>query len=99
MQEAQELRKAMKGLGTDEEAIIKIMAANNFVQRAEIARCFQASFGMDLQKELKKELSGHLEKLCMAAFQDHYEYWATQINEAIKGVGTDEKNLIPLIIL
>lgn len=35
----------------------------------------------------------------MAAFQDHYEFWASQINEAVKGCGTDEKNLIPLVIL
>lgn len=32
-------------------------------------------------------------------FQDHYEFWAREIKEAIKGAGTDEKKLIPLILL
>jgi len=32
-------------------------------------------------------------------FQPHYEFWATEIREAVKGAGTEEKKLIPLIIM
>lgn len=35
----------------------------------------------------------------IAAFTEHYTYWAEQIKATIKGAGTDEKNLIPLILL
>ena len=38
MAQAAILRKAMKGLGTDEKAIINVMATHNFVERAMISK-------------------------------------------------------------
>ena len=96
---AQILRKAMKGLGTDEMAIIQVMKTHDSRQRAAIAESFCSQYGMTLDRELKKELSGNLEKICRGAFTDRYVYWAQHIDDAIRGAGTDEKRLIQLILL
>ena len=92
--DAQTLRTAMKGLGTDERAIINVMRNHTWEGRFAIANQFQASFGMDLYRELRRELSGNLEKVCIGAFMNRYQYWAEQIHSAIAGAGTDEDYLI-----
>ena len=96
---AQILRKAMKGLGTDEMAIIQVMKTHNSRERTAIAESFCSQYGMTLDRELKKELSGNLEKICRGAFTDRYVYWAQYIDDAIRGAGTDEKRLIQLVLL
>jgi capsular polysaccharide biosynthesis protein len=50
----------LKGLGTDERAIIQVMASHNSQERAQIANQFCGSFGMELHKELEKDLTGQL---------------------------------------
>lgn len=96
---AQILRKAMKGLGTDEMAIIEVVRTHNWQQRAAIAESFCSQYGMTLDKELHKELSGNLRRVLKGAFTDRYVYWAQHIDEAIRGAGTDEKRLIQLVIM
>ena len=60
-QDAADLRKAMKGLGTDEDAIIKIVANRKNSERQQIKECYKTAYGRDLMVDLKKELSGNLE--------------------------------------
>ena len=59
-QDAADLRKAMKGLGTDEGTIIKIIANRTQKQRVLIKESFQRQFSRDLIKDLKSELNGKL---------------------------------------
>ena len=99
MNSAQILRKAMKGLGTDEMAIIRVIASHNWKQRAAIAESFCAQYGMTLDRELGKELSFNVKKLIKGAFTDRYVYWAQKIDDAIRGAGTDDKRLIQLVIM
>ena len=97
MNDAQTLRNAMKGLGTDERAIINVMRNHTWEGRSAIANQFQASFGIDLFQQLRRELSGNLEKVCIGAFMNRYQFWAQQLNKAIAGAGTDEDHLIQLV--
>ncbi|CAL6105751.1 Annexin_9 [Hexamita inflata] len=96
---AGELRKALKGAGTDEKTIIRIASTHNFIERALISRAFTAQFGLSLEKELKSDLAGNIENLLVGVFEDRHEFWARKIHEAIKGAGTDEKKLISMVIL
>ena len=99
MNSAQILRRAMKGLGTDEMAIIRVIATHGWRERAAIAESFCAQYGMTLDRELSKELSFNLKKLIKGAFTDRYVYWAQKIDDAIRGAGTDDKRLIQLVIM
>ena len=56
--DCERLRKAMKGLGTDEKTIIQILGNRSNKQRQELKKVFTSMFGRDLIKDLHSELSG-----------------------------------------
>ena len=72
-QDAADLHKAMKGLGTDEAAIIKIIANRTNQQRQLIKNSFNKQFNRDLIKDLKSELSGKFEDTVLALFMEPIE--------------------------
>ena len=96
-QDAADLRKAMKGLGTDEATIIKIVANRTQKQRVQIKESYQRQFNRDLIKDLKDELRGKLEDAVVNLFKDPIEYDVDQLKKAMKGAGTDEDSLIEII--
>ena len=91
------LRQAMKGIGTDESQIIKIVCNRNSAQRQEIKKYYATAYGKDLVKQLKSELSGKLEDVVIGLFQTPAEYDATCLYHAMKGIGTDEGVLVEII--
>ena len=95
--DAEDLRKAMKGFGTDEAALIKICANRTNSQRQQIKAVYKATFGRDLISDLKSELHGKFEDAMIALFADPIEYDADQLREAMKGLGTNEDTLIEII--
>ena len=95
--DAEALRNAMKGAGTDENAIIKLVANRTNAQRQKIKLFYKSSYGRDLVEDLKKELSGNFEDAVIALFYDPVEYDCYQLRKAMKGLGTDEDTLIEII--
>ena len=91
------VRKAMKGLGTDEDTIIKLVCNRTNHERQEIVKYYATAYGKDLIKELKSELGGKLEDVVLGMFQTPAEYDATCLYKAMKGIGTDESVLIEII--
>ena len=91
------LYRAMKGVGTDENAIINIICSRNAMQRAEIRRRYIALYGKDLIKRLKDELSGNFEDTVIGLFMTPPEYDAYCLYKAMKGLGTNEGVLIEII--
>uniref|UniRef100_A0AAQ4P986 Annexin n=1 Tax=Gasterosteus aculeatus aculeatus TaxID=481459 RepID=A0AAQ4P986_GASAC len=96
--DAQALRKAMKGFGTDEDAIIDIVAQRSNAQRQEIRRTFKSLLGRDLMKDLKSELSKNLERLIIGLMLTPAEFDAKMMRKAIEGAGTDEHALIEILV-
>ncbi|KAM9325521.1 annexin A7 [Gastrophryne carolinensis] len=95
--DAEKLRKAMKGFGTDEQAIVDVVANRSNDQRQKIKAAFKTAYGKDLIKDLKSELSGHVEELILALFMPPTYYDAWSLHNAMKGAGTKEKVLIEIM--
>ena len=92
------LKKAMKGLGTDEDLIINILAYRTSQQRVEIKNKYKALYGKDLIKELKSELSGSFEDAIIGLMYSQVEYDARLLYKAMHRLGTDEGVLIEIIV-
>uniref|UniRef100_A0A8C3S3E5 Annexin n=1 Tax=Chelydra serpentina TaxID=8475 RepID=A0A8C3S3E5_CHESE len=95
--DAKVLRKAMKGLGTDEGAIIDVVTQRSNAQRQEILRTYKSHFGRDLMADLKSELAGSLARLILGLMMTPAQFDAKQLKKAMEGVGTDENILIEIL--
>jgi len=94
---AEKLRKAMKGMGTDEAAIIRVLTSHNNEQRQEIEKMFKTMYGKDLREDLKSELRGNFEDAVIALLDPPRLYDAKELKRAMKGAGTDEGALIEIL--
>ncbi|VDN00233.1 unnamed protein product [Thelazia callipaeda] len=58
---------------------------------------YKNKYGKDLIDELKKELSGDFEDVIMGLMETPTKYDATQLQKAMKGLGTTETTLIDIL--
>ena len=91
------LRAAMKGIGTDEDAIINILTSRSNAHRYMLKHRYKALLGRDLIKDLKSELSGHFEDACIALLESPYELDCRSLYEAMARLGTNEATLIEIV--
>jgi len=96
-EDAKVLRKAMKGLGTDEKAITEVLGSRSNQQRMDIKNRFKTMYGKDLLDELKSELGGEFKDLCIALMKTPTELDCEELREAMSGAGTDERALIEIL--
>uniref|UniRef100_A0A8D0CZ87 Annexin n=1 Tax=Sander lucioperca TaxID=283035 RepID=A0A8D0CZ87_SANLU len=87
----------MKGFGTDEKAIIELLGSRTNKQRVPMVAAYKTTYGKDLCKDLKSELTGNFEKLVLAMMKSPAHFDASELREAIKGAGTDEACLIEIL--
>ena len=95
--DAETLRNAMKGFGTDEATLIKVVANRTNRQRQIIKDQYKQAFGRDLIADLKSELHGKMEDAFIALFTNPVEFDADSLRNAMHGMGTDEDTLIEII--
>uniref|UniRef100_A0A0B6YTW9 Annexin n=1 Tax=Arion vulgaris TaxID=1028688 RepID=A0A0B6YTW9_9EUPU len=91
------LRKAMAGFGTDEKAIIHCLGNHTCVQRIEAAKAYKTAFGKDLVADIKSELTGDFEEVCVAMLTPPRILDARELHDAISGAGTDETTIIEVL--
>jgi hypothetical protein len=100
-QDADDLYKATEGWNTDESVFNKIFVTRSPMELAYIAKYYKEYKGNSILKTIEDEFSGDTEKLYKAivhAVINPSEYFAKRINEAIKGVGTNENLLIRVVV-
>lgn len=95
--DADVLHRAMKGLGTDEKALITILCHRTSSQRAAINLAYKSGYGKDLESKLRSELSGAFEKVMVALCLPVAEYMAREMYVAISGIGTSEGTLVEIL--
>lgn len=88
------LRKAMRGIGTDEKRIINILSETTNSQRQEIKIEFMTMYGKSLEEELSSETGGAFLKCLKKLLQPIWELEAEYVRKAMKGIGTNEQILI-----
>jgi annexin A7/11 len=88
--QADALRKAMKGFGTDEKALIAILAPLDPLQVAAVRSTFSNHLGRDLMKDVKSETSGYFEAGLVAVIEGPLMHDVESVHSAIDGLGTKE---------
>ncbi|CAL6011738.1 Annexin_2 [Hexamita inflata] len=96
---ANEIHQACKGAGTDELRILNVLTQCSMEDLQQVIRAYYVSFGQPISRLLKKQTGGKFRDIVLGSFEGRYQYWARKIREAIKGIGTDEKSLIELVLM
>lgn len=101
--EAKELYEAGVGkfFGTDESVFIRILCSQSFSQLNATFAEYSQLAKADIEKSIKDEMSGDLEFACLTiikAARNKSAYYAEQLNNAMKGLGTKDDDLIRLLV-
>eukprot|EP00344_Euplotes_crassus_P000699 CAMPEP_0196996750 /NCGR_PEP_ID=MMETSP1380-20130617/2548_1 /TAXON_ID=5936 /ORGANISM="Euplotes crassus, Strain CT5" /LENGTH=315 /DNA_ID=CAMNT_0042412805 /DNA_START=47 /DNA_END=994 /DNA_ORIENTATION=+ len=97
MADAEALRKAMKGIGTDEKELINVICARTSAELKQVEIDFKTQFGKDLIADIRSETSGNFREVLCARIQTRAHYDAECLRKAIAGAGTDEACLIEIL--
>ena len=95
---ADALRKAMKGFGTDEGTLIKILATADPLYVAKLNHTYSQRLGRNLEKDVKSEVSGKLEDALVAFIRGPLMQDVHAVRNAVKGIGTNEDLLNDVLI-
>ncbi|KAL2979615.1 hypothetical protein AAZX31_13G181800 [Glycine max] len=96
-EDAEALWKAVKGWGTDEKTIIKILGHRNASQRQQIRLVFQDIHLEDLVKRLESELSGDFERAVYRWTLEPSKRYAVLANVAIKNANKDYHVMVEIV--
>ncbi|WRX11758.1 Annexin repeat - like 2 [Theobroma cacao] len=96
LEDAEALRKACQGWGTDEKAIISVLGHRNAAQRKQIRLAYEELYQEDLIKRLESELSGDFEKAVYRWVLDPADRDAVLANVAIKKISPDHHVVIEI---
>ncbi|KAF8719919.1 hypothetical protein HU200_024683 [Digitaria exilis] len=86
-EDAENIRKAVQGWGTDEKALIEILGHRTAAQRAEIAVAYEGLYNETLLDRLHSELSGDLRSAMMLWTMDPAARDAKLAHKALKKKG------------
>ncbi|PPD75372.1 hypothetical protein GOBAR_DD27711 [Gossypium barbadense] len=96
VEDAENIRKACQGWGTDEKAIISILGHRNLFQRKLVRLAFQEIYHQDLLQQLKCELSGNLERAISLWTLDPADRDAVLANETLQKSDPDYRVIIEI---
>lgn len=86
----------MKGFGTDEQAIIKILTSISHSQRTAIVKYFKEENNREVLEELKEELGEKFDDLTYALTTSPAEYFSYEFNSILESDKVDERALIEI---
>jgi annexin A7/11 len=92
------IRKAMKGFGTDEKALITTMAKKDPIQMNTIRTQFDQRLMRNMISDLEKETSGYFEKGLVQIARGPLTGDCYTLYNAMKGLGTKEAALDDVLV-
>jgi len=92
-----ELHEAMKGLGTNEEALVNILTHHSNKQIQQIRQAYKSAYGSELEDAIKSETSGDFREVLVALTEERLEFRARLLHESLAGAGTDIRKLIDVL--
>lgn len=96
------LFKAGEGkLGTDTAEFVKIFGHESYEQLYLVFDAYKQEKSRTIEQALQAELSGDLLEISLAIVEcinNQVTYFAKQLNKAMKGLGTDDRTLIRIIV-
>jgi annexin A7/11 len=96
--DADALRRAMKGFGTDEAVLIRILSKPDPLQMALLRTTYNRRHNRDLIKDIKSETSRYFEDGLVALVQGPLMHDVHSVHDAIKGLGTKESVLNDVLL-
>ncbi|ODO06933.1 hypothetical protein I350_04294 [Cryptococcus amylolentus CBS 6273] len=96
--DAERIRKATKGFGTDEKTIIDTLAPLDAFQMEVLSRTYEQTVGRPLKTTLEKELSGWLEYVLVLISLGPLAGDVHLLHRACKGAGTHEDLLNEILL-
>ncbi|KAK5990799.1 Annexin C1 [Cladobotryum mycophilum] len=96
--DAQALRSAMKGFGTDEKTLIRVLGNKDPLQIEVLRTTFERNFKRKLVDDLKKETSGYFEMGLVQIARGPLQADVHNLYEAISGLGTKEVVLNDILL-
>jgi annexin A7/11 len=95
---ADELRKAMKGFGTDEKTLIRVLCHYPPASIQHLKTTYQQRHSRSLEADVKSEVSGHLEDGLLAILRGPLYQDVHMLANALHGAGTNEDLLNDVVI-
>ncbi|CAH8579822.1 unnamed protein product [Schistosoma rodhaini] len=109
--DARELRRSMKGAGTDEDALIEILCSRTNAQIKQIKETYSKIFpNRDLENDVKSDTSRHFKRVCVALLQGNRDESLKVDMELVRKdaenlyrageqkLGTDESRFVQILI-
>lgn len=96
-EDCETLRKAFRGIGTDEDAVISVLGNRSVEQRLAIVVHYKTMFGRDLRGDLANEVNGNFFRVCDKLCMLPAAVDASYLHEAMAGAGTKEARLIEVL--
>ena len=96
--QADDLRKAMKGFGTDEATLIRVLANVGPLEIPTIKETYHQRHRRSLESDIKSETGGYFEVGLTAILMGPLQHDVWSVHEALKGAGTKESLLDDVLI-
>jgi len=91
-------RTAMKGLGTDEAALIRTLTNVPPLEIPTLKQAFHQRHHRSLEHDVEKEVSGYFETCLLSILRGPLQQDVWALNKALKGAGTNEDMLNEVLI-
>ncbi|CAJ0554631.1 Ff.00g131440.m01.CDS01 [Fusarium sp. VM40] len=95
------LRKAMKGMGCDEKALIRVLISPKYADpwtMAQLVRDYNSRFLRELAKDIESETRGDFETCLLALVRGPLENDVYTLSKALNRAGTDEDALNDVLL-